>query len=140
VEEIAVFGYSQGGGATFVLAGQIAANPATTGKLKFTAYFDAVEHDWWDPDLRRPAGSAYHVNYYQVIGGGGIWLHGGPTPGPAATTFNLDVGITTWGAGFDHLNMDTLPNVINRIWKGSTVAGPTGKEGPHSGLTTTVTR
>jgi hypothetical protein len=91
VSNIAIFGYSYGGGATYNLAG------ALNTTLAFTAYIDAVI----DPfpgipcivdgaQTNWPSGSSYHVNYYQsphTLAEG--CLGGEACTPPASYEFNL---------------------------------------------------
>lgn len=85
VTQVAIFGYSHGGGSTHDLAEKLDIHSAGIGafSVPFTAYIDAVENDYClvidrsflGPELRRPPGSAYHVNFYQE---GLLDFHGGP--------------------------------------------------------------
>ncbi len=135
VTEIAIIGYSQGGGAVHVLANGLATNPPTGAwTLEYTAYIDGVRHNGWNPETRLPSGSAYHVNYWQSHPSGILGLHGASNPG---ADFNLDVRTTAWGAALDHFTIDNHQNVIDRIQDGSTAGGV---EGPHDGLRERVSR
>ncbi|MEX2120876.1 MAG: cadherin-like domain-containing protein [Pirellulales bacterium] len=132
VTHVAIFGYSQGGGATYVLSEQLAANPpAGTYGIAFTAYIDAIEHDWSTAEQRFPIGSTYHVNYYQRID----LLLTGNAVGPPA--IDVNVSNTIWGANLDHdsfnNSIDSNVTVQNRILNG--FAGPVDQNNPaHSGL------
>jgi hypothetical protein len=135
VTQVAILGYSQGGGATYALSDQLANNPPTGNwQLAFTAYIDAVIHNGWNPETRRPRGSAYHVNYWQHTPSGILRLRGDRG---ANDSFELDVNTVAWGINLDHFTVDDHQNVIDRIEHGSTAAAP---EGPHDGLDDRVTR
>jgi pimeloyl-ACP methyl ester carboxylesterase len=134
VSQVAIFGHSYGGGGTYILADQLNTNRAQIGTftIGFTAYIDAIEWNTWTfpPELRPPPGSTYHVNYFQFTN----IPNGGLTAPPVA--FNLNVNTTAWGAALLHAAIDNDPTVQQRILNGSTAAAP---EGPHAGLTQTIT-
>jgi hypothetical protein len=124
VTEVAIFGYSQGGGATWVLADSLMRNaPQINGTftIPYTAYIDAVQHTGPDPETRRPPGSNYHANYWQPHPTGVLGLHGAPTV-PAAD-YPLNVRTTPWGATLDHITIDDHVNVITGVTTG--MHGPT---------------
>ena len=69
VTEVAIMGYSHGGGSTYLLSKYMAEtrlirNPYTT---PFTAYVDAVRQPFINiiPETRRPLRSLFHLNQYQ---------------------------------------------------------------------------
>ncbi|MFH1923956.1 MAG: Ig-like domain-containing protein, partial [Planctomycetota bacterium] len=137
VAQVAVLGYSQGGGATYVLSTQLAQDPPTADwELAFTAYIDAVRHDGWNPEVRRPLGPGptYHLNYWQHTPTGPLNLRGNVGEND---NFELDVNTVPWGATLDHYTIDNDPTVITRIEHGSAAPAP---EGPHDGLYDRVTR
>ncbi len=82
VTQVAIFGYSYGGGATYNLSNRLIGD-GIVGAISYTAYCDAVTPP--EPSIaqenRRPVGSSFHVNYYQE--NGLFELGGGPTV-PAA--------------------------------------------------------
>lgn len=124
VTEIAIFGYSHGGGSTYLLADRLTTVFAPTlppgaFSIPFTSYVDAVEENGLGAETRFPTGSAYLLNYYQQ-GEFPLWLNGGPVtavpPGVVAPPpTGLDVETTPWGAGATHGNIDDLPQVVNAI-------------------------
>jgi hypothetical protein len=116
VTQVAIFGYSHGGGDTYTLANELNTNRQSIGNftIAFTAYVDAIRNDSdfdMQPEALRPPGSLYHVNYYR---GRGIiselYLHGVRTKG-AGAGFQLDVKTTKWGAKATH----TGPNGISLL-------------------------
>ena len=70
VGEIAIFGYSHGGGGTYILANYLNNNRATIGTftISFTAYTDAVQDSfpYFPPEDRRPPSTNYLINYYET--------------------------------------------------------------------------
>jgi hypothetical protein len=117
VSNLAIFGYSQGGGATYVLDSALTMNKAAIGNFSivYTAYIDGVRHTGPSPEDRRPIGTGYHVNYWQSLPSGPLNLLG--TSIPAA---NVDIDVRTnaatpWGAGLDHFTVDDHQNVRNAI-------------------------
>ncbi|MDR0994532.1 MAG: hypothetical protein LBN38_08250, partial [Verrucomicrobiota bacterium] len=109
VTQIAILGYSHGGGSAHDLAENLNNNGRTTA---FTAYIDAVAQPDVNPaqENRRPPGTAFLVNYYQE--NGAFELGGGPVPD---ANFELDVTTTGWGAALDHYNVDDHQNVRNGV-------------------------
>ncbi|MDI6809939.1 MAG: hypothetical protein QME66_13385, partial [Candidatus Eisenbacteria bacterium] len=67
VNQVAIFGYSHGGGSTHDLAERLDNNRGTIGAftIPFTAYVDAVTQGAITQENRRPPGSGFHVNFYQ---------------------------------------------------------------------------
>ena len=81
VSEVAIYGYSHGGGSTHDLASIIAPKLGSV-QLKFTGYIDAVAQPLINPvsERRRPLGSKYHMNYFQThlpLRGNSIVANGG---------------------------------------------------------------
>jgi acetyl esterase/lipase len=66
---IAIVGYSRGGGSTFALTQRIVDRQATDIEQAFdivlTGYIDAIRDAGVNPEARRPLLSQYHVNFYQ---------------------------------------------------------------------------
>jgi hypothetical protein len=137
VTQVAIFGYSHGGGDTYYLANRLNSDGTKIGTftIAFTAYVDAIANDRlflgnYDPnaEIRRPPGSAYHMNYYRSSG---IWstseggLHGQPTQSSRATDFQLDVLTTTKNA--THSTGSTSIDVLAQV-----------QTGIHDGLVTHV--
>jgi len=110
VTQVAIFGYSHGGGSTYDLA----VNLNTNGYgVTYAAYVDAVAQPSLNPaqeNRRPPPGTAFLVNYYQE--NGPFTLGGGPVPG---ANFELDVTRTLWGADLEHDDIDDNPNVMNGV-------------------------
>ena len=85
---VALAGYSHGGGTVYNVAWRLHNNYADTNgntvaqpyKLVFTSYIDAIYNDsFFNPtgEYRRPLGSMFHVNQYQD----NDWLSGCPSDG-----------------------------------------------------------
>jgi hypothetical protein len=117
VTTVAIFGYSQGGGATYVLAGALNTNRASIGTftIAYTAYIDAVQHTGTTPEGRLPPSTAYHVNYWQSLPSGILNLHGQSVTGSAVDIDVRTDASTPWGAGLDHFTIDDHANVKNAI-------------------------
>jgi len=141
VTQVAVFGHSYGGGATYVLADQLSDDPPTGNwSLTFTGYIDAVTHDWgWESEERLPLGTDYHVNYYQTSDepDGEPTVVGDPPPDPLPDVINVHVTPTSWGANLTHTSIDNDQTVQNRMLYGHHISDgdPT-----HDGLTEKVSR
>lgn len=114
VTDIAIFGYSQGGGATQVLADWMASDGFDVG---VTAYVDAIDHDGAFAENERPD-SDYHLNIYETID----WLlPGGPTNNLRATDREIDVtNAAGWEHTLDHLHIDDDAQVQSEVrdWLG----------------------
>jgi hypothetical protein len=126
INQVAIYGYSYGGGSTYDLAERLDNNQAAIGlhNLVFTAYIDSVENDSLGlQETRRPLGSQFHVNYYQ---GGSLFedggLDGGPTDPPGAD-FELNVDDPT--PTHTHYTIDDDSVVLNGI--ATRLASRTGK-------------
>ena len=121
VTNVAVYGYSHGGGSTHDLSERLYDDRATIGAFsnRFTAYIDAIENDSdidMQPEERRPPGSAYHVNYYQIGAFWGQWrdgdVDGGPIDPPGA---DYQVNVDSNGQTHTHFSIDDDTNVLNGI-------------------------
>jgi hypothetical protein len=122
VTQVAVFGYSHGGGSTFLLCRNLndnRANISGTFDIVFTSYVDAVEDENGEMDMfqeqRRPPSSLYHMNQYQHGTLGDGWLDGGPILAPDTADWELDVETTAWGANATHYDVDDFVQVRNEI-------------------------
>ena len=127
VRELAIFGYSHGGGSTYDLCARLNSNRAEIGafSIAFTSYVDGVRNLGADfrPEERRPPMSRFHVNQYQK--NGPCWglarlsvcLTGGPVGGSLPPPTGLHVAAEAWGAGVDHYSVDNLQQVIDRIYR-----------------------
>ena len=112
VDEVAIFGYSHGGGSTYDLADLLDISRPMIGvfDINFTSYVDAVSNNSdldTAQELRRPPSSAYHLNHYQ----NGVFfqdfgLDGGPVPDSNPPPTGLDVETTAWGADATHFEVD----------------------------------
>ncbi len=89
VEEVAIYGYSHGGGSTYDLSWLLNENvignefditqPFT---VTLTGYIDAITNTTIGAENRRPPLTDFHVNQYQQNTGiGGAFLNGGPSNG-----------------------------------------------------------
>jgi len=128
VGQIAIYGYSHGGGSTYLLANRLNNNRSTIGTftIAFTAYIDAVEDEFMgdmNQEHRRPPSSAFHVNYYQegVANPLSPWfdygLDGGPIDDPAPgdpPEVNVDAG----GQRIRHGEIDEYGPAIDAIRDG----------------------
>ena len=129
VKQVAIFGYSHGGGDTYTLANELTTAGTTIGNftIAFTAYVDAIRNNSdfdTQPEALRPTGTLFHVNYYR---GSGIlselFLHGVPTQGTvpvgSGAGYQLNVQTTTWGAKATHTGstgISLLPQVQSGIY------------------------
>ena len=94
VTSVAIIGYSHGGGSTYRISERMDAD-ATTFNLAFTAYIDAITQPLGNitAEDRRPVGSVFHINYFQVAQGNDfpLYLDGAPsTPAGAGFEDNVD--------------------------------------------------
>lgn len=117
VNDVAIYGYSHGGGSTYDLADRLDLNRAGIGVFEITwsSYVDSVSNNS-DLDvaqeLRRPPSTAYHANHYQH--GAFLpdfFLDGGPVPDSNPPPTGLDVETTPWGASSTHFDVDDYPEV-----------------------------
>ena len=111
VNQVAVFGYSHGGGSVYHLCDRLDLNRGTIGvfELEYTAYVDSVRNNS-DVDtaseLRRPPSSALHVNHWQNGNLFDFFLDGGPVNNSIPAPSGLNVQTTPWGASSDHFQVD----------------------------------
>jgi hypothetical protein len=106
-DNVAIFGYSWGGGATYDLTKALAANtklkPAGY-KLVFTAYVDGIRHSAISAETRLPVGTAYHDNFFQRSD---FLLEGNSV----AKGHNTNVTNTSWGKSLSHTTIDDSPTL-----------------------------
>jgi hypothetical protein len=133
VTQVAIVGYSHGGGDTYFLANRLNNNRSQIGTftIAFTAYVDAIENlsDYdFLAESRRPPGSAKHMNYYR---GSGIasegYLHGVATKGTTSNDYQLDVLTTTWGKNATHNSGTSRIDALSQV-----------RTGIHNGLASSV--
>jgi len=120
VAQLALFGYSHGGGSTHDLCERLDALRAGIGTfaIDFTSYVDGVQNDSdidVDKELRWPPSSAFHANHYQRGTFADFFLDGGPVPNSAPPPSGLDVETTPWGAGSTHFLVDDFTQVRDFI-------------------------
>ncbi len=102
VDNVAIYGYSWGGGATYELSAGLNANKslAPAGyKLRYTAYIDGIRHNSISAETRKPVGTAYHDNFFQRKD---FFLKGNSVSGAN----NINVTNTTWGKNLVHTSID----------------------------------
>ena len=118
VGRLSIFGYSHGGGSTYDLCDLLLGTPGSF-TVDYTSYVDGVENGS-DTDLaqelRRPMGTAHHVNHYQH---GSLFvdlgLDGGPVPSSFPAPTGLDVETVFWGASATHFTVDDYFQVTDYI-------------------------
>ncbi|NOT31978.1 MAG: hypothetical protein HOP15_16145, partial [Planctomycetes bacterium] len=120
VSELAVFGYSHGGGSTHDLCERLEAFRATIGTfaIDFTSYVDGVQNDSdidLDQETRKPPASGYHANHYQVGSLADFFLDGGPVSASFPAPTGLNVETIFWGAGAHHFIVDDFGQVRDFI-------------------------
>lgn len=123
VVELAIFGYSHGGGSTHDLAERLDLFRGSIGSftIEFTSYVDGVQNDSdvdLDRELRRPPASAFHANHYQRGTLADFFLDGGPVPLSEPPPSGLDAETTVWGAGTTHFLVDDFGEVRTFIQAG----------------------
>lgn len=117
VDEVAIFGYSHGGGSTYDLTDRLDINRAGLGlfSISYTSYVDGVGNNSdvdTSMETRRPPSSAFHLNHYQH---GTLFedffLDGGPVANSNPPPTGLDVETTPWGASSTHFEVDDFIEV-----------------------------
>jgi hypothetical protein len=106
-DNVAIIGYSWGGGATYELAGGLQSNSAIAAagyRLQYSAYIDAVQHRGLFSETRKPAGTSYHDNFYQRRD---LFFKGNSVSGAN----NVNVTNTSWGRRLAHIGIDDDPTV-----------------------------
>ncbi len=112
VTQVAIVGFSHGGGSTYDLAARLNANRASIGTfdIRYTAYIDGIENDSnfdLNSETRLPPTSAFHVNLYQSnFLSFPIW--GDSVPG---ADIDLHVTLQPWGSSLTHSTMPLHSNV-----------------------------
>ncbi len=120
VQEVAILGYSHGGGSVYDLAKRLNDNRASIGTftITFTAYIDSIENDSeidMDPERKLPPSTSYHVNYYQSKGVLDL-LHGDTiTPAPPGGTTLVEVDRDDASDILNHGNIDDDATVLGGI-------------------------
>ena len=114
VSNVAIYGHSHGGGATYALAEKLSTASASIGafSIRYTAYVDAIQNESNfdnDPEVRLPPGTLFHVNLYErkTLG-----LRGDLVPG---ANFNSDVNQQGFGLNVGHGGIDNHPKIIDFI-------------------------
>lgn len=120
VEQVAIFGYSHGGGSTYHLAQRLDNNRAGIGlfDIAYTSYVDSVRNNSdidTAQELRRPPASAFHENHYQHGTLSDFFLDGGPVTNSNPPPSGLDVETTAWGATSTHFDVDDYVQVRDAI-------------------------
>jgi len=93
VSDIAIVGYSWGGGSTYQLAAGLNSDAALKGRyqLQYTAYIDGIRQCSISSETRLPTGTLYHDNLYQRKD---FLIKGNSVSGAV----NVNVTTTTWGS------------------------------------------
>jgi hypothetical protein len=136
VSEVAIIGYSHGGGTVYNLSkrlyfdgqscvwyGKIAnlddvIDNTKNYSLVFTSYIDAIRNDRWSRMLaeeNRPWGSSYHVNQFQE---NTAYPFLGPLNGTHSIPMgNIDENRSSWKDSLDNLLNHTTIDDDERIWQ-----------------------
>jgi len=107
VNNVAIIGYSWGGGATYNLSNALKNTPtlAPAGyRLVYTAYIDAIKQGAITAETRKPVGTLYHDNIFQR-------KDSIPRGNTVSGAVNLNVTTTTWGKLLRHVTVDDHPTV-----------------------------
>ena len=107
VNNVAIVGYSWGGGATYDLSNALKKTTtlAPAGyRLVYTAYIDGIRHSSLSSETRKPVGTLYHDNIFQRKD---LFPRGNTVLGAV----NLNVTKTSWGANLRHVTIDDDPTV-----------------------------
>lgn len=120
VSDVAIFGYSHGGGSTYHLSERLDLDRAGIGlfAIPFTSYVDSVRNNSdidTAQELRRPPSVGWHENHYQVGTLADFFLDGGPVPDSNPPPTGLNVETTPWGAGATHFEVDDFAEVRGAI-------------------------
>ena len=112
VNNVAIIGYSWGGGATYNLSNALKKTTtlAPAGyKLVYTAYIDGIRQGSISSETRKPVGTLYHDNIYQRKDS---FPRGNAVSG---ANLNLNVTATVWGKLLRHVTIDDNPTVQQTI-------------------------
>jgi hypothetical protein len=117
VTQVAIFGYSHGGGSTFLLANLLNVNRGSIGSftIPLTAYIDGVKDEFpadMNYERRRPPGSGHHINFYQEGSLADGWLDGGPIDPPGA---DLEINLDDPTPTETHVTIDDDAFVLSSI-------------------------
>lgn len=110
---VALFGYSQGGGAVYDITEMLEAESPPFGEItklfavSFTSYIDARTHFFGFQETRRPRLSKYHLNQYQTT----LPPQGGPIADPEDPDDEFDRS----APGMGHTRIDDDPTVLNLL-------------------------
>jgi len=121
VGELAIYGYSHGGGSTYDLCERLDAFHASIGvfAIPFTSYVDGVQNDSdtdLDMETRKPIATGYHANHYQHGTFADFFLDGGPVTSSNPAPTGLDVETIFWGVGATHFLVDDYIQVESYIY------------------------
>lgn len=120
VQELAIFGYSHGGGSTHDLCALLDLHGPTlsTFSVNFTSYVDGIRNSS-DVDIRaetrRPPASRFHANHYQHGSWADGFLDGGRVAGSVPPPDGLDVESVSWGMEASHFEIDDFDQVRGLI-------------------------
>jgi hypothetical protein len=116
VSEIAILGYSHGGGSTYDLAWALNENVIGNSfditepfTIPFTSYVDAVTNLAAGAENRRPPLSAFHLNQYQI----NTILQGGPSSGD--DDIDRSYLLNANGQPITHFTIDDSPVVLGLV-------------------------
>ena len=134
VRELAVFGYSHGGGSTYDLCERLVATSLNPFSVRFTAYVDSIKNGSsdplgraltfigvdsnTDPETRRPPASDFHLNFYQNASFADGYLNGGPVARSIPPLDGLDLNIeesANWDMTAHHFDIDDFDRVHDFI-------------------------
>jgi hypothetical protein len=116
ITNVAIFGYSHGGGSTYWLSKALR-NALTAGTLaaydlRFTAYLDAIERGSAAAEQRHPISSGFHTNQFQT---NDQFLVGESVPGAADNLDRSHLTIGPLAQPIDHFSLVNHPDVQNLL-------------------------
>lgn len=125
IEEVAIIGYSHGGGAVHDLANRLSniESPTEPFTLTLTGYIDAIEQGFGkdfgqDPEVRLPPGTNMHLNVWQPQATALLFVHGGPVPGATVDINVNEAPPAGWGLNHTHGTIDDDAAVRNVFIEG----------------------